>query len=66
MAAASKVSIRGDNVGVLSLQFMIDHDGGATPSFIDFRFLPFDVSGGNTEDDDEGEDEGGDGDDDAL
>ena len=39
MAIASKVSIRGDNAGVLSMQFMIEHEGG-NPSFIDFRFLP--------------------------
>ncbi|KAF8477016.1 Rad1/Rec1/Rad17 [Kalaharituber pfeilii] len=55
MATASKVSIRGDNVGVLSLQFMIDHEGG-TPSFIDFRFLPFehlsDHSGAEDDDND--------------
>ncbi len=40
MSIASKVSIRGDRQGVLSLQFMIEHEGGS-PSFIDFRFLPF-------------------------
>jgi len=40
MAITSKVSIRGDNAGVLSMQFMIEHEGG-NPSFIDFRFLPF-------------------------
>lgn len=39
MAIATKVSIRGDNLGVLSLQFMIDHDGKT--SFIDFRYMPF-------------------------
>ena len=40
MAIASKVSIRGDGQGVLSLQFMIDVDGGGV-SFVDFRFVPY-------------------------
>lgn len=56
MVAASKVSIRGDRQGVLSLQFMIElGDGGSGPrdntvppgggaggnvSFVDFRFVP--------------------------
>lgn len=54
MAAASKVSIRGDRQGVLSLQFMIElADGGSgggrgdvvspeggNVSFVDFRFVP--------------------------
>lgn len=39
MAIASKVSIRGDEQGVLSLQFLIDVDGGGV-SFVDFRFVP--------------------------
>ncbi|KAL1624091.1 checkpoint clamp complex protein Rad1 [Diplodia seriata] len=39
MAAATKVSIRGDSQGVLSLQFMIEVDSGQV-SFIDFRFVP--------------------------
>lgn len=39
MAAATKVSIRGDNQGVLSLQFMIEMEGGQV-SFVDFRFVP--------------------------
>lgn len=40
MAVASKVSIRGDEQGVLSLQFMIEvQDGGV--SFVDFRFVPY-------------------------
>ena len=39
MAIASKVSIRGDEQGVLSLQFMIEvEDGGV--SFVDFRYIP--------------------------
>ncbi|KAL8943355.1 MAG: hypothetical protein Q9216_001130 [Gyalolechia sp. 2 TL-2023] len=40
MAMASKVSIRGDVQGVLSLQFMIEIEEGRV-SFIDFRFVPF-------------------------
>ncbi|KAL5359550.1 Rad1/Rec1/Rad17 [Aspergillus floccosus] len=56
MAAASKVSIRGDRQGVLSLQFMIDFDNstgafgntrttgstsiGSAVTFVDFRFVP--------------------------
>ncbi|TGZ84951.1 repair protein Rad1/Rec1/Rad17 [Ascodesmis nigricans] len=40
MAVSSKVSIRGDRRGTLSLQFMVEQDGGA-PSFIDFRFLAY-------------------------
>lgn len=53
MAAASKVSIRGDKQGVLSLQFMIDFEegpggnsrpaggnGGGNVAFVDFRFVP--------------------------
>ncbi|RKF63795.1 DNA damage checkpoint control protein rad1 [Erysiphe neolycopersici] len=39
MKLASKVSIRGDEQGVLSLQFMVQvEDGGI--NFIDFRFIP--------------------------
>ncbi len=40
MAIASKVSIRGDDEGVLSLQFMIEFEGGGV-SFVDYRFVPF-------------------------
>ena len=40
MAIATKVSIRSDEQGVLSLQFMIEVDGGGI-SFVDFRFVPF-------------------------
>lgn len=40
MAIAAKVSIRSDEQGVLSLQFMIDVEGGGV-SFVDFRFVPF-------------------------
>ncbi|KAI5467546.1 DNA repair exonuclease rad1 [Mariannaea sp. PMI_226] len=40
MRIASKVSLRGDGQGVLSLQFMVDVEGGKR-SFLDFRFVPF-------------------------
>ncbi|KAF2091237.1 DNA repair exonuclease rad1 [Saccharata proteae CBS 121410] len=39
MSAATKVSIRGDEQGVLSLQFMIEVEGGKI-SFVDFMFVP--------------------------
>jgi cell cycle checkpoint protein len=40
MAMASKVSIRGDEQGVLSLQFMIEVEDGKV-TFVDFRFIPY-------------------------
>lgn len=40
MAMATKVSIRSDEQGVLSLQFMIEVEGCGF-SFVDFRFVPF-------------------------
>lgn len=40
MRIASKVSLRGDGQGVLSLQLMVDVEGGKR-SFLDFRFVPF-------------------------
>lgn len=40
MRIASKVSLRGDEQGVLSLQFMVDVEAGKR-SFLDFRFVPF-------------------------
>lgn len=43
MAIATKVSIRGDNLGVLNLQFMIDQNGKT--SFVDFRYMPFENEG---------------------
>lgn len=52
MRIASKVSLRGDRQGVLSLQFMVDVEGGKR-SFLDFRFIPFIQH----EEDDEEEDE---------
>ena len=55
MAVASKVSIRADEQGVLSLQFMIEFDGGGI-SFVDFRFVPFVAEEG--EEDEEGSEDG--------
>jgi len=51
MRLASKVSVRGDEQGVLSLQFMVEVEGGGV-SFIDFRFVPFmrDLDEDNEED----------------
>jgi cell cycle checkpoint protein len=40
MRIANKVSLRGDAQGVLSLQFMVEMEGGKR-SFLDFRFVPF-------------------------
>ena len=39
MSLATKVSIRADTQGVLSLQFMIEVEAGKV-SFVDFRFVP--------------------------
>ncbi|KAI0126564.1 DNA repair exonuclease rad1, partial [Xylariales sp. AK1849] len=50
MRIASKVSFRGDGQGVLSLQFMVEVEGGAV-SFLDFRFVPY---AQNSLEDDEG------------
>jgi len=65
MSVATKVSIRADTQGVLSLQFMIDVEsgsggsgvGGSKISFVDFRFVPL------VEDEDDEEGEGADADD---
>ena len=40
MRMATKVSVRADEQGVLSLQFMIEVEGGGV-SFVDFSFVPF-------------------------
>ncbi|KDN68431.1 putative repair protein Rad1/Rec1/Rad17 [Colletotrichum sublineola] len=40
MRIASKISFRGDAQGVLSLQFMVEVEGGGV-SFLDFRFVPY-------------------------
>jgi cell cycle checkpoint protein len=50
MRIASKVSLRGDGQGVLSMQFMVEMEG-REPSFLDFRFVPYAVC----EDDEMGE-----------
>ncbi|EGX48442.1 hypothetical protein AOL_s00080g71 [Orbilia oligospora ATCC 24927] len=56
MGVASKVSLRGDGEGVLSMQYLVEvGEKGAAPTFIDFRFLPL-----NHEEDYEDE-EGGEG-----
>ncbi|KAK4041550.1 DNA repair exonuclease [Parachaetomium inaequale] len=57
MRIASKVSLRGDGQGVLSMQLMVEVEGSG-PSFLDFRFVPYAVCEDEGEDDEEGE-EGG-------
>ncbi|KAI1261418.1 DNA repair exonuclease rad1 [Xylariaceae sp. FL1019] len=57
MRIGSKVSFRGDRQGVLSLQFMVENEGG-TVSFLDFRFIPYtaqeeDESESESDDDDD-------------
>ena len=54
MSMANKVSIRGDDQGVLSLQFMIQVDGGGV-SFVDFRFVAYVPEEGEGDEDEEGE-----------
>lgn len=56
MAIASKVSIRGDEQGVLSLQFMIEVDGGGV-SFVDFHFVPFKLEEGEGDEESQAADE---------
>ncbi|KAI9692043.1 MAG: ssDNA endodeoxyribonuclease [Bogoriella megaspora] len=64
MQIATKVSVRVDEQGVLSLQFMIEVEGGdaqgaAGVSFVDFRFVPFiEDEEGEEGESQEGEDEG--------
>ncbi|CAI6339742.1 unnamed protein product [Periconia digitata] len=56
-SVATKVSIRIDDQGVLSLQFMIDVEpNSGKVSFVDFRFVPL-----VEDDDEEGEEEGDEG-----
>ncbi|KAG0651358.1 DNA damage checkpoint control rad1 [Hyphodiscus hymeniophilus] len=60
MRLSSKVSVRGDEQGVLSLQFMVEFEGGGI-SFVDFRFVPFlreDEDDEGTEEDEDCEDQG--------
>ncbi|KAF2758738.1 Rad1-domain-containing protein [Pseudovirgaria hyperparasitica] len=62
MAAATKVSIRGDHQGVLNLQFMIEVDTEKEKiSFIDFVFVPLAEDGDEEGTEDEEEDDVGDG-----
>lgn len=56
MRIASKVSLRGDGQGVLSLQFMVEMEGGGV-NFLVFSFIPY-----VTHEDDEDEED----DDDAI
>ncbi|KFA72267.1 hypothetical protein S40288_02453, partial [Stachybotrys chartarum IBT 40288] len=52
MRIANKVSLRGDGQGVLSLQFMVDVEGGKR-SFLDFRFVPFTQNAGDDDEDEQ-------------
>lgn len=56
MRLASKVSVRGDDQGVLSLQFMVEVEGGGI-SFVDFRFVPFLRDEGDETEDEESQEE---------
>lgn len=60
MRVSSKVSLRGDGQGVLSLQFMVENEGGGL-NFLLFSFVPYIAHDENDEDDDD-EEEGGAGD----
>jgi cell cycle checkpoint protein len=64
MSAATKVSIRVDEQGVLSLQFMIEVEVGKV-SFVDFRFVPL-VEDENDDDVDETQFMGGEDSDDSV
>ncbi|KAI4155153.1 MAG: hypothetical protein LQ340_001189 [Diploschistes diacapsis] len=57
MAMASKVSIRVDRQGVLSLQFLIELNTGVK-SFVDFRYVPFLPEEGSDREEDEVEEPG--------
>lgn len=57
MRLASKVSVRGDEQGVLSLQFMVEVEGGGV-SFVDFRFVPFLRDEDDEEDETQDEEDG--------
>lgn len=66
MRIASKVSLRGDGQGVLSMQFMVEVEG-PEPSFLDFRFVPYAVCEDEEigEGEGDGDEEGGEGEEDA-
>lgn len=53
MRISSKVSIRGDGQGVLSLQFLVNNEGGSK-DFLLFSFVPY----VDHEDDEDGEEDG--------
>ena len=53
MRIASKVSLRGDGNGVLSMQFMVEVEGSGV-NFLDFRFVPYATQ---DDEDDDGEDQ---------
>ncbi|KAK6340212.1 ssDNA endodeoxyribonuclease [Orbilia blumenaviensis] len=56
MGVASKVSLRGDGEGVLSMQYLVEvGEKGAPPTFIDFRFLPLNDEDEEYEEEEEGE-----------
>lgn len=63
LQAATKVSIRADEQGVLSLQFMIENLEGGGVSFVDFRFVPLigDEEERGMSEDEASEDENGEG-----
>ena len=56
MALATKVSIRVDEQGVLSLQFLIEVEVGQT-NYIDFRFVPYVAEAGDGDGDEEDADQ---------
>lgn len=59
MKIATKVSLRGDKQGVLSMQFMVEVEGSGQ-SFLDFRFVPYaeeEYEDDGTEGEEEGEGE---------
>ncbi|KAL1878608.1 hypothetical protein VTK73DRAFT_7689 [Phialemonium thermophilum] len=54
MRIATKVSLRGDGQGVLSMQFMVEVEGGGI-NFLDFRFVPYAMNDYEEDDDDQEE-----------
>lgn len=57
MRVASKVSLRGDGQGVLSLQFMVEMEGGGL-NFLIFTFVPYVAAEDDEEDEDDEADRG--------
>ncbi|KAH6634022.1 Rad1/Rec1/Rad17 [Chaetomium sp. MPI-SDFR-AT-0129] len=57
MRIASKVSLRGDGQGVLSMQFLVEVEGSG-PTFLDFRFVPYAVCEDEGDEEEEGSDNG--------